>query len=101
MIIDPQEDLDNIQISYRTPTPLPQIVNLPPLLDSTSLATPSTTMPVALNVTIPMPQVSTGPSTVPAMTPQSVATAVNRAPSFGRGLPVSRASPIQVGTPPV
>ena len=98
---DPQEDPDNIQIGYRTPTPLPQIADLPPLQDSTSSATPLTAMLAALNVTIPMPQVSTGPGTVPATTAHPVATAVNRAPSFSRGLLVARALLMQVGTPPI
>ena len=74
---DPQEDPDNIQIGFQTPTPPPQIADLPPLLDSTSLATPPTAMLVALNVTIPMPQVSTGPGTVLATTMHPVVTAVN------------------------
>ena len=74
---DPQQDPDNIQIGYRTPTHPPQIADLPPLQDSISLATPPTTMLAALNVTISMPQVSTSPSTVPATTVHPVATAVN------------------------
>ena len=74
---DPQEDPANIQIGYWTPTPLPQIADLPPLQDTTSSATPLTAMPVALNVTIPMPQDSTGPCTVPATTVHHVATAAN------------------------
>ena len=98
---DPQEDPANIQISYRTPTPLPQIADLPPLQDATSSATPPATSPAVLNVIIPMPQDSTGPGTVPAPTMHQVATAANRAPGFGRGLPVTRALPMQVGTPPV
>ena len=98
---DPQDDPANIQISYWTPTPLPQIADLPPLQDATSSATPLAAMPVVLNVTIPMPQDSTGPGTVPAPTMHQVATAANRAPGFGRGLPVARASPMQVGTPPI
>ena len=51
-------------------------------------------------MTIPMPQGSTGPGTIPGTTVHLVATAANRAPSFGRGLPVARASPMQVGTLP-
>ena len=74
---NPQEDPANIQICYWTPTLLPQIVDLPPLQDATSLATPLATTLVALNVTIPMPQDSTGPSTVPATTVHQVATAAN------------------------
>ena len=98
---DPQDDPANIQIGYRTPTPLPQIADLLPLQDTTSLATPPAAMPAVLNVTIPMPQDSTGPGTVPAPTTHQVATTANRAPGFGRGLPVAQASPMQVGTPPV
>ena len=52
---DPQEDPANIQIGYWTPTPPPQIMDLPPLQDASSLATPPATMLAALNVTIPMP----------------------------------------------
>ena len=98
---DPQDDPANIQISYRTPTPLPQIVDLPPLQDATSSVTPPATTPAALNVTIPMPQDSTSPGTVPAPTMDQVATAANQAPGFGRGLLVAQALPMQVGTPPV
>ena len=82
------------------PTPLPQIADLPPLQDATSSASPSATMPVAPNVTIPMPQGSTSPGTVLGTTAHHVATAANQAPGFGRGLPVARALPMQVGTPP-
>ena len=57
-------------------------------------------MLVAPNVTIPMPQGSTGPGTVPGTTAHHVATAANRVPGFSRGLPVARALPMQVGTPP-
>ena len=56
-------------------------------------------MPAAPNVTIPMPQGSTSPSSILGTTVHLVATAANQAPSFGRGLPVARASPMQVGTP--
>ena len=97
---DPQDDPANIQISYRMPTPLPQIADLSPLQDTTSSAPPLAAMPVAPNVTIPMPQGSTGPGTVLGTTAHPVATAAHRAPSFSRGLPVARASPMQVGTPP-
>ena len=98
---NPQEDPDNILIGYQTPTPLPQIADLPPLQDTTSSATPPTTTLVALNVTIPMPQDSTGPGTVLGTTAHHVATAANWAPGFGRGLPVARALLMQVGTPPI
>ena len=97
---NPQDDPANIQIGYWMPTLLPQIADLPPLQDATSLASPSAAMLAAPNVTIPMPQGSTGPGTVLGTTAHDVATAANRAPGFGRGLPVARASPMQVGTPP-
>ena len=74
---DPQDDPANIQIGYRTPTLLPQIADLPPLQVATSSASPLAAMPVAPNVTIPMPQGSTGPSTVPGTTAHLVATAAN------------------------
>ena len=95
---EPQDDPANIQIGYQTPTPLPQIADLPPLQDATSSASPSATMPVAPNVTIPMPQGSTGPGTVLGTTVHHVATAANWAQGFSRGLPVARALPMQVGT---
>ena len=95
----PQDDPVNIQIGYRTLTPVPQIADLPLLQDATSLASQSAATPVAHNVTIPMAQGSTGPSTVPGTTVYHVATAAYQAPSFGRGLPVARALPMQVGTP--
>ena len=98
---DPQDDPANIQIGYQIPTPLPQIEDLPPLQDATSSETPSAATLAVFNVTIPMPQDSTGPGTVLAPTMHEVAIAANRAPGFGRGLPVARASPMQVGTPPV
>ena len=70
---DPQEDPANDQIGYQTPTPIPQIADLPPLQDATSSATPLTTMLAVLNVTISMPQDSTSSSTVPAPTTHQVA----------------------------
>ena len=81
------------------PTLLPHIADLPPLQDATSSASPSATMLAAPNVTIPMPQGSIGPGTILGTTVHLVATAANRAPGFGRRLPVARASPMQVGTP--
>ena len=96
----PQDDPANIQIGYQMLTPLPQIADLPPLQDATSLASQSATTPAAPNVTIPMPQGSTGLGTVPGTTVHHVATAANWATGFGRGLPVARALPMQVGTPP-
>ena len=94
-----QDDPANIQIGYWMPTPVPQIADLPPLQDTTSSASQLAATPAAPNVTIPMPQGSTGPGTVLGTTVHHVAPAANRAPSFGRGLPVARASPMQVGTP--
>ena len=47
-----QDDPANIQIGYRTPTPVPQIADLPPLQDTTSLAFQSAATPAAPNVTI-------------------------------------------------
>ena len=72
---DPQDDPANIQIGYRTLTLVPQIADLPLLQDATSLALPSAAMPVAPNVTIPMPQGSTGPGTVLGTTVHHVANA--------------------------
>ena len=94
---NPQDDPANIQINYQTPTLLPQIADLPLLQDATSSASPLATMLVAPNVTIPMPQGSTGPGTVPGTAAHLVATAANQLPGFSRGLPVARASPMQVG----
>ena len=97
---EPQDDPANIQIGYRMPTPVPQIADLPPLQDATSLASSLAATLVAPNVTIPMPQGSTGPGIVLGTTAHHVATAANRAPGFGRRLLVARALPMQVGTPP-
>ena len=97
---EPQDDPANIQISYWTPMPVPQIVDLPPLQDAASLASQLATTLVASDVTIPMPQGNTSPGTIPGTTAHNVATAANQAPSFSRGFPVARASPMQVGTPP-
>ena len=95
----PQDDPANFQIGYQTPMPVPQASDLPPLQDaSTPVPQPATTL-AASDMTTPMPQHSTGPGTIPGMTAHNVATAANRAPSFGRGLPVARALPMQVGTP--
>ena len=74
---DPQDDPANIQIGYRTPNPLPQIADLPPLQDATSWASPLAAMPAGPNVTIPMPQGSNGPGTVLGTTVHLVATAAN------------------------
>ena len=98
---DPQDDPANIQISYWTLTPVSQIADLPLLQDTTSSASQSATTPVAPDVTIPMPQGNTAPGPILGTTAHHVATAANRAPGFGRGVPVARALPMQVGTPPV
>ena len=95
-----QDNPANFEISYQTPTPIPQTANLPPLQDASSRVYQLATTPVASDVTIPMPQGNTSPGTVLGTTVHNVATAANRAPGFGRGLPVARASPMQVGTPP-
>ena len=79
--------------------PILQIPDLPPLQDASSLASKSAAAQVAPNVTFPMNQGNTGPGTVLGMTAHNVATTANQAPGFGRGLPVARASPMQVGTP--
>ena len=96
---EPQDDPANIQISYRTLTPIPQIPDLPPLQDALSPTSQPAATPAAPNVTIPMLQGNTGPGTIPGTTVHNVATAANPAPGFGRGLPVARALPMQVGTP--
>ena len=97
---EPQDDPANIQIGYRTLTPVQQMADLPLLQGATSSASQSATTLVASDVTIPMPQGNTGPGTVPGTTAHNVATAANRAPGFSRGLPVARALPMQVGTLP-
>ena len=96
----PQDDPANIQISYWILTPVPQIADLPPLQDAASSASQSAATLAASDVTIPMPQGNTNPGTILGTTVHNVATAANRAPGFGRGLPVARASPMQVGTLP-
>ena len=105
---EPQDDPANIQIGYRTPTPVPQIADIPLLQDVTSSVSQLAATMAAPNVTIPMPQGNTGPGTIPGTTAHHVATAANRAPGFSRGwtpfsrgLPVARASPMQMGTPGV
>ena len=97
---EPQDDPANFQIGYRTPMPIPQIANLPPLQDASSPASQLAVTPAASDATIPMPQGNTGPGTIPGTTVHNVATAANQAPGFGRGLLVARALPMQVGTPP-
>ena len=94
-----QDDPANFQIGYWTPMPIPQISDLPPLQDASTLVHQPATTLTAPNVTIPMPQDSTGPGTISGMTAHHVATSANQAPGFGRGLPVARALPMQVRTP--
>ena len=95
---DPQDDLANIQISYRTPMPVMQIPDLP-LQDASTLVPQKATTPVTPDVTIPMLQDNTSPGTIPGTATYNVTTATNQGPGFGRGLRVARASPMQLGTP--
>ena len=74
---EPQDDPANIQIGYQTPTPIPQIVDLPPLQDASSPASQLAITPVASDVTIPMPQGNTSPGTILGTTAHNVATAAN------------------------
>ena len=88
---EPDDDPDNIQIDYQMPAPSlapsPQ-TSIPPLEDAPMPMSPATTQL----------QVSTGPGSVPSAM-EHTPTAVNQAPGFGRGLPVWRTTPIQVGAP--
>ena len=87
----PDDDPDNIQIDYQTPALSPASspqTSIPPLEDAPMPMSPATTQL----------QVSTGPSSVPSAM-EHTPTAANRAPSFGRGLPVRRTTPIRVGAP--
>ena len=72
-----QDDPANFQISYQTPTPIPQISDLPPLQYASTLAPQSATTLVAPDVTIPMPQDNTSPGTIPGTTAHNVATTAN------------------------
>ena len=77
---EPEDDPDNIQIDYPMPAPSPALfpqTSIPPLEDTPMPMSPATTQS----------QVSTGPGSVPSAM-EYTPTAVNRAPSFGRGLPV-------------
>ena len=77
---DPDDNPDNIRIDYQMPAPFPDLspqTSIPPLEDAP--------MPTSLATT--QSQVSTGPGSVPS-TMEHTPTAVNQAPSFGRGLPV-------------
>ena len=80
------DDPDNIQIDYQMPArslaSSPQ-TSIPPLEDAPMPMSPATTQS----------QVSTSPGSVPSAMGHSP-TAVNRAPGFGRGLPVRRTRPI-------
>ena len=76
------DDPDNIQIDYQMPAPSPQ-TSIPPLEDAPMPMSPATTQL----------QVSTCPSSVLSAM-EHTSTAVNRAPGFGRGLPVRRTMPI-------
>ena len=96
---EPQDDPANIQIGYWTPMPVPQIPDLPSLQDALTLAPQPATITATPDVTIPMPQDITGPGTIPGTVAHNVATTANQAPGFGRGLPVARASPMQVRAP--
>ena len=78
----PEDDPDNIQIDYQMPAPSPQ-TSIPPLEDA----------PMSMSLATTQSQVSTGPGTVPSAM-EHTSTAVNRAPGFGRGLPVRRTMPI-------
>ena len=83
----PDDDPDNIQIDYQMLAPSPP-TSILPLEDAP--------MPMSLATT--QLQASTGPGSVPSAM-EHTPTAANRAPSFGRGLPVQRTMPIRVGAP--
>ena len=97
---EPQDDPANFQIGYRILTPVLQASDLPTLQDASTPVPQQAATLAASDVTTPMHQHSTSPGTVPGMTAHNVATVANPAPGFGRGLPVARALPMQVGTPP-
>ena len=79
-----EDNPDNIQIDYQMPAPSPQ-TSIPPLEDA----------PMSMSLATTQSQVSTGPGTVRSAM-EHTSTAVNRAPGFGRGLPVQRTMPIRV-----
>ena len=82
----PEDNPNNIQIDYQMLAPSPASsphTSIPPLEDAP--------MPMSLATT--QSEVSTGPGSV-LSTMGHTPTAVNRAPSFGRGLPVQRTMPI-------
>ena len=77
---EPDDNPDNIQINYQMPAPSPAPspqTSIPPLEDAP--------MPMSLATT--QSQVSTSPSSVLSAV-EHTPTAVNQAPSSGRGLPV-------------
>ena len=77
---EPDDDPDNIQIDYQMPALSPALspqTSIPPLEDA----------PMSMSPAITQSQVSTGPGSV-LSTMEHTPTAVNRAPGFGRGLPV-------------
>ena len=71
---EPQDNPANIQIGYRTLTPVMQIPDLPPLQDASTPASQPATITVTPDVTIPMPQDKSGPSAVPGTVAHNVAT---------------------------
>ena len=76
----PEDNPDNIQIDYQMPALSPASsphTSIPPLEDAPMPMSPATTQS----------EVSTGPGSVPSAMGHTP-TAVNRAPGFGRGLPV-------------
>ena len=84
---EPEDDPDNIQVNYQMPA-LSLQTSIPPLEDA----------PMSMSLATTQSQVSTGPDTIPSAM-ECISTAVNRAPGFGRGLPVQRTMPIPVGAP--
>ena len=88
---EPDDDPDNIQIDYQMPAlslASSPLTSIPPLEDAP--------MPMSLATT--QSQASTSPGSV-LSTMEHTPTAANRAPSFGRGLPMWRTMPIWVGAP--
>ena len=72
-----QDDLANIQIGYRTLTPVPQIPDLLLLQDALTLVPQPAAIMATPDVTIPMPQDNTSPGTVSGTAAHNVATAAN------------------------
>ena len=73
---EPQDNPANIQIGYRTPMPMPE--------GTSELMAPPESMT---------------PKTISGTSMHLAAAAANRAPGFGRGVPLTHASPMQIGTP--